>query len=197
MAQQTPDLADPGHEAFHLTADELEAGLDDVRAAPADAGTVALIVRRPEVGEREVLAEGVLDPAEGLVGDNWKARGSRHTDDGSAEVDKQLNVMSARAAALVARHPDRRALAGDQLYLDIDISQANLPPGTRLALGEAVIEVTEPPHTGCAKFTQRFGRAAIRLVNSPVGRELRLRGMCARVVEGGTVRPGDPVRKLP
>lgn len=197
MAQQTPDLTDPGHEAFHLTADELEAGLDDVRAAPADAGTVALIVRRPEVGEREVLDEGVLDPAEGLVGDNWKARGSRHTPDGSAEVDKQLNVMSARAAALVARHPDRRALAGDQLYLDIDISQANLPPGTRLALGEAVIEVTEPPHTGCAKFTQRFGRAAIRLVNSPVGRELRLRGMCARVVEGGTVRPGDPVRKLP
>jgi hypothetical protein len=196
MAQQTDDLAANPHAAFHLTADELEAGLDDVRAAPDDEGTVALIVRRPAVDQREVLAEAVLDPGEGLMGDSWKTRGSRHTPDGSAELDRQLNVMSARAVALFARQPDRRALAGDQLYLDLDLSEANLPPGTRLALGDAVIEVTEPPHTGCAKFTRRFGLDAIRLVNSPRGRELRLRGLCARVVRGGTVRAGDPVLKL-
>ena len=97
----------------------------------------------------------------------------------------------------MAVDPDRRALAGDQLHLDLDLSLANLPPGTRLALGSAVIEVTAKPHLGCAKFVDRFGRDAMRFVNSPVGRELRLRGLNARVVVAGTVRPGDEVRKLP
>jgi hypothetical protein len=197
MAQQTDHRATNPHATFHLTADELEAGLAHVRAAPADEGTVALIVRRPGVDQREVLAAGVLDPREGLMGDSWKARGSRHTPDGSAEPDRQLNVMSARAVALLARRPDRRALAGDQLYLDIDLSEANLPAGSRLALGSAVIELTAPPHRGCAKFAARFGRDALRFVNSPVGRELRLRGANARIVVPGTVRTGDEVRKLP
>ncbi|HET6772768.1 MAG TPA: MOSC domain-containing protein [Acidimicrobiales bacterium] len=180
----------------HRTTAELEAALADVRQAPADDGTVDLIVRRPATGEREVLDEGVLDLAEGLVGDNWRERGSRHTPDGAAEPDRQLNVINARLSRLVAVDPERRALAGDQLHLDLDLSIANLPPGTRLALGSAVIEVTEPPHLGCAKFVERFGREAMRFVNSPTGRELRLRGMNARVVTAGTVRPGDTVTKL-
>ncbi|MGH9232045.1 MAG: MOSC domain-containing protein [Acidimicrobiales bacterium] len=179
----------------HRTTAELEAALADVRQAPADDGTVDLIVRRPATGEREVLDEGVLDLAEGLVGDNWRERGSRHTPDGAAETDRQLNVINARLSGLVAVDPERRALAGDQLHLDLDLSIANLPPGTRLALGSAVIEVTEPPHLGCAKFVERFGREAMRFVNSPTGRELRLRGMNARVVVAGTVRPGDTVTK--
>lgn len=181
----------------HRTTAELEAALADVRQAPADDGTVDLIVRRPATGEREVLDEGVLDLAEGLVGDNWRERGSRHTPDGAAETDRQLNVINARLSGLVAVDPERRALAGDQLHLDFDLSEANVPVGTRLALGGAVIEVTPIPHTGCAKFVERFGKDAMRFVNSPEGRALRLRGLNARVVVAGTVRPGDPVRKLP
>ena len=144
-----------------------------------------------------MLDAGELDPAHGLVGDNWAQRGSRRTDDGSAHPDMQLNVINARLSTYVAVEPERRALAGDQLHLDLDLSAANLPPGTRLALGTAVIEVTEIPHTGCAKFVERFGKDAMRFVNSPLGRELRLRGLNAKVVVAGTVRPGDEVRKLP
>ena len=181
----------------HRTADELEASLDHLRAAPADLGRVDLVVRRPAPGEREVLDAGELHPDHGLVGDNWAARGSRRTDDGAAHPDMQLNVISARISHLVAVDPERRALAGDQLHIDLDLSADNLPPGTRLALGTAVIEVTDIPHTGCAKFVDRFGREAMRFVNSPHGRALRLRGLNARVVVAGTVRPGDEVRKLP
>jgi hypothetical protein len=181
----------------HLSTEDLEAALDEIRRAPADRGRVDLVVRRPSTGERELLAEGVLDLTEGLVGDNWLARGSRHTDDGTADPLAQLNVINGRLSRLVAVEPERRSLAGDQLHLDLDLSAANLPPGTRLALGSAVIEVTEKPHLGCAKFVERFGRDAMRFVNSPLGRDLRLRGLCARVVEPGTVHPGDEVRKLP
>jgi hypothetical protein len=181
---------------MHLTASRLEAGLDYVRSSPADVGRVELIVRRPVVDEREILDEGVLDLADGLVGDSWRIRGSSRTADGSAHPDMQLNVINARLSSLVAVDPDRRALAGDQLHLDLDLSHANLPAGTRLALGSAVIEVTEIPHAGCAKFRARFGADALRFVNSPTGRQLRLRGLNARVVVGGTVRQGDDVRKL-
>lgn len=181
----------------HLTTADLDAALDHIRAAPAELGLVDLVVRRSTEGEREVLVEGELHPDHGLVGDNWAARGSRRTDDGSAHPDMQLNVISARVSRLVAVDPGRRALAGDQLHLDLDLSAGNLPPGTRLALGTAVIEVTEIPHTGCAKFVQRFGRDAMRFVNSPVGRDLRLRGLNAKVVRSGMVRPGDEVRKVP
>jgi hypothetical protein len=181
---------------LHRDADELRAGLDEVRLSPAAEGTVELIVCRPAVDEREVLEEGELDPGEGLVGDCWRTRGSSSTVDGAAHPGRQLTLMNARAIALVAGTPERWALAGDQLYVDLDLSPENLPPGTRLALGSAVIETTDQLHTGCAKFTQRFGSAAIRFVNSPDGRALRLRGIYARVVEGGTVRRGDAIRKL-
>ena len=179
----------------HLSAEQLEAGLDEIRRSPADGGRVELIVRRPAVSEREVLAEGELDTVVGLVGDTWPQRRSTRTPDGSPHPDMQLNVMNARVVALLAGSPERRALAGDQLYLDLDLSKANLPAGTRLELGSAVIEVTEQPHTGCAKFSQRFGREALRFVNSEVGKALRLRGLNARVVVPGVVREGDAVGK--
>jgi hypothetical protein len=183
--------------AAHLTREELEAGLDLVRSAPRDAGTVELVVRRPAEGEREVLEEGRLDLDEGLVGDSWRRRRTRSTPDGSPNPDMQLNVMSARVVDLVAGGDrDRWALAGDQLYLDFDLSEEHLPAGTRLAVGTAVIEVTPPPHTGCAKFMQRFGVDAHKFVNAKEHRPLRLRGLCAKVVEPGPVRPGDAVRKL-
>jgi hypothetical protein len=180
-----------------LSTAELEAGLSDVRESPSDGGTVELIVRRPAVGEREVLAEAALDVDAGLAGDTWPVRGSTRTADGSSHPDMQLTVMNSRAALLVAQDPGRRMLAGDQLYVDLDLSPANLPPGTRLALGSAVIEVTDQPHLGCAKFAARFGGDAWRFVNSRAGRELRLRGLNARVVVSGTVRPGDTIRRCP
>ena len=183
--------------ARHLTTAELEAGLDEIRRAPADLGVVELIVRRPAEGEREVLPEGVLDLAEGLVGDMWRVRGSKRTPDGSAHPDMQLTLMSARVVDLVAAGDrDRWALAGDQLYVDLDLSVANLPAGTRLAFGSAVIEVTPEPHTGCAKFHARFGADAHRFVNTKRHRHLRLRGLNAKVIEPGTVATGDAIRKL-
>jgi hypothetical protein len=180
----------------HLTTDQLDAGLAHIRQSPADEGTVELIVRRPAVGEREVLDMAELNVAEGVAGDSWNVRPSARTDDGSPHPDMQLNIINARVIALIAQDPERWALAGDQLYLDLDLSEANLPAGTRLALGTAVIEVTAQPHTGCAKFSQRFGLDAHRWVNSPIGKELHLRGINARVVTPGEVRRDDVVRKL-
>ena len=180
----------------HLDTEQLEAGLAEIRRSPANEGTVELIVRRPVVDERELLEEAELDLERGLVGDDWYARGSKSTGDGSSNRDAQLTLANARAVDLVAAGDrDRWALAGDQFYVDFDISEANLPAGTRLALGTAVIEVTELPHTGCVKFSARFGNAAHRFVNTKDHRHLNLRGINARVVEPGTVRRGDSIRK--
>ncbi len=184
-------------EIKHLTMEELEAGLDEIRRAPKDEGVLELIVRRPQVEEREILEEAELHLQGGLVGDNWTKRPSSKTADGSPHPDMQINVMNARVAALVAQDKSRWHLAGDQLYLDMDLSADNLPPGTQLAIGSAVIEVTPPPHTGCQKFVARFGLDAMKFVNSSVGRELRLRGINAKVAQPGMIRVGDVAKKLP
>jgi len=182
-------------EYFELT--RLEQRLDHIREAPADGGTLELITRRPAVDEREVLTEARLDTGNGLEGDTWLVRGSSRTADGRPNPDSQLTLMSARAAAAIAGERDRWPLAGDQLYVDLDLSVTNLPPGSRVQIGSAVIEFSETPHTGCAKFQARFGNDSLRFVNSPVGRELRLRGANCRVVVSGVVRVGDAIRKLP
>ncbi len=180
----------------HLTTERLEAGLSDIRRAPKDSGVLQLIVRRPDTGEREILDEGQLDDAEGLVGDNWRARGSAGTPDGSAHPECQITIMNTRVTALVAQDKARWHLAGDQLYVEMDISRENMPPGTRLAIGDAVLEVSAKPHTGCGKFVERFGADAMKFVNSAVGRELCLRGINTWVIEPGAVSVGDTVRKL-
>ncbi len=174
----------------------LEAGLDNIRGAPRAEGRVELIVCRPTPGARRVLDEASLDTTAGLVGDGWLARGNRHTPDGSANPAEQLTLMNARAAALIAGPVDRWPLAGDQLYVEFDLSGEHLPPGTRVAIGTAVVTISEEPHTGCAKFSQRFGRDALRFVNSPAGRALNLRGINTKIVESGIVRVGDTIRKL-
>jgi MOSC domain-containing protein YiiM len=181
--------------SMHLDTAALEDGLEEIRRAPRHAGTVELIVRRPAQEEREVVAEAQLDPAAGLVGDNWRQRGSRATGDGSAHPEMQLTMMGARTAALIARTRERWPLAGDQLFVDLDLSTANLPPGTLLEVGTATIEITDQPHTGCGKFVRRFGVDAMRFVNTELGRQLNLRGIYARIVTGGTVRTGDSIRK--
>ena len=174
-----------------------ERWLSEVRRSPADYGTLELIVRRPTVNEREILESGELDVTVGLVGDNWLARGSRMMPDGAADPEAQLNIMNSRCARLVAGGDARMHLAGDQLFVDLDLSRENLPAGTRLQIGTAVIEVTARPHTGCAKFTRRFGLAAHRWVNGKVGSQQRLRGICAKVVVPGTITAGDQIVKVP
>jgi hypothetical protein len=173
-----------------VTFEEIEV---DVRAAPSAVGTVRLIVRRPAVDAREIVEEARFDVDEGLVGDTWRTRGSSSTPDGAADSQAQVTVMSVRVATALAGDIDRWPLAGDQLYVDFDISEENLPPGTRLRIGEAELEVSAKPHTGCAKFSARFGVEALKMVSSPTGRSLRLRGMNARVATGGVVRVGDAV----
>jgi hypothetical protein len=182
--------------ALHRSLPELEAGLGSILQAPKDAGRLDLIVRRPGIDQREVLDAAELDVRLGLVGDSWSTRGSSRTADGTAHPDMQLNIMSSRVIQLIAQERSRWQLAGDQLFLDLDLSAENLPPGTRLALGSAVIEVTNQPHTGCKKFVERFGVDAMKLINSPLGRRLHLRGINARVFHAGIVRVGDIARKL-
>src|SRR5262252_8708703 len=179
-----------------LTAAELEAGLAAIVQSPADHGVLEMIVRRPAVGVREAIAEGELDPVVGLVGDSWSTRRSRRTADGSPHPDMQINVMSARVVALLAQDRSRWPLAGDQLYVDLDLSEANLPAGTRLRIGSAEVEVSAVPHTGCAKFVARFGQDAMTFVNAPGHRELRLRGMNTRIVRSGTIRVGDAITRV-
>jgi hypothetical protein len=180
----------------HLTTNEIDAGIQDVLRSPKDEGVLRMIVRRPKVNEREVLEEGDLDAAVGLTGDTWNVRSSTRTDDGSPHPDMQLNVMNARVIALLAQDRARWPLAGDQLYIDLDLSAANLPPGTRLSLGSAIIEITPQPHTGCQKFVARFGLDAMKYVNSRRGKELRLRGLNAKVVQPGRIHVGDAVRRI-
>ena len=184
-------------EVRQLTLSELEAALPGALRSPKDDGTLDLIVRRPALGRRDVLDAGELDLVTGLVGDTWNIRASKRTPDGSPHPDMQITLMNSRVIAMIAGESTRWGLAGDQLYVDLDISAENVPPGTRLAIGSAVIEVTDQPHTGCAKFLKRFGVDATKFVNSPRGLALRLRGINARVVIPGRIQSGDRIRKLP
>lgn len=175
---------------------DFEPFLAGVRSAPTDGGRVELLVLRPDRERRQLVDEVALDPAIGVAGDNWAARPSRSTPDGSADPEDQVTIMSTRVLAAIAPDRDAWPLAGDQVYVDADLSAANLPAGTRVALGTAILVISEKPHTGCAKFSERFGSDALRWINSPVGRELRMRGVNARIERAGVVRVGDALRKL-
>ncbi len=179
----------------HRTPEELEAALEHIRDSPSDSGELLLIVRRPRENERETLDEGDLDLEVGLVGDDWLARGNPLYEDGRAHPLAQLTIMNSRVLEVMAGPVERWPLAGDQLYVDLDLSDDNLPAGSRLAVGDTLLEVTAKPHTGCSKFIQRFGLAAMRWVNSSDGMRLRLRGLNTRVIKPGTIRVGDRVTK--
>jgi len=180
----------------YVEAAELDAGLPHIFESPAEVGTIELVVRRPAEGEREILDEATLDLEQGMVGDRWRrARPGAYGDDDDGKA-AQVTLMNARVIDLIAGERERWALAGDQLYVDFDLREENLPVGSRLQVGTATLEVSGLPHTGCAKFTARFGSAATRFTNAKERRDLRLRGMNTRIVEPGTVRPGDTIRKL-
>ena len=183
-------------EITHQSVEALNAGLDVVKQSPSDLGVLDLIVRRPELLTRESLETGQLNIVQGLVGDSWIARPSKRTDDGSPHPDMQLTIINTRLISLVAQQKNRWQLAGDQLYIDMDLSNRNLPAGTRLSLGKAIIEITDQPHTGCAKFTERFGLNALKFINSPEGKSLRLRGIYAKTVQSGKISVGDVAVKL-
>ena len=177
----------------HLTVAELDAGLAEIARSPKDNGVLKMIVSRPQVDARQALQTGQLDPQEGLVGDSWHSRGSAG---GPANLEAQLTLMNARVIDLLSQDQERWQLAGDQLFVDLDLSEANLPPGTRLEIGSALVEVTALPHTGCSKFVSRFGMDAMNFVNSPLGRQLHLRGIYTKVIQPGTIRVGDTIRKI-
>lgn len=178
-----------------LSQQQLESGIPHIQQSPLHEGTVELIVCRPKTGERRELTEGELDSTLGLKGDNWLERGYRKTPDGSAHPDMQLNIMNARAIDLIAGDRSRWSLAGDQFYVDLNLSYDNIPPGTRLKIGQALIEITAEPHLGCQKFLERFGKDAVLFVNSEAGKSLNLRGVNAKVIEPGIVKSGDLISK--
>jgi hypothetical protein len=180
----------------YLSMQELETALDHLRAAPKDEGVVHLIVCRPDVDQRKVLEVAEFDPLKGMIGDNWIRRGSSRTPDGSSHPETQVNIMNSRVIELVAGDKERWPLAGDQLYIDMDLSKQNLPAGAHIQIGSAVLEVSALPHTGCHKFVSRFGVDAMRFVNSGVGKDLCLRGINARVVQGGVVKVGEVAKKI-
>lgn len=180
----------------HLTMQELEAALDHLRETPKDDGILELIVCRPDVDQRAVLEQADLDPLKGLIGDNWHVRPSSKTPDGSPHPEMQINIMNSRVTALVAHERERWSLAGDQLYIDMDLSKENLPAGSRIQVGSAILEVSPWPHTGCHKFVARFGMEAMKFVNSTLGKELCLRGINAKVVQAGTVKVGQTAKKI-
>jgi len=177
----------------HRTPAQLDAALDTIRQSPKSAGTVVMIVRRPAVNQREIIGTALLDTVTGLAGDNWLARGDRKQPGGHANADMQLNLMNARTIAAIAGDQTHWPLAGDQFFVDLDLGKANLPPGTQLEIGSALIEVTAEPHLGCKKFASRFGADAVQFVNSAQGKVLNLRGINARIIRNGQVRVGDSI----
>ncbi len=182
-------------EVKYLTVDELEKGLDYIRESPKNNGVIEMIVCRPERNQRIVMTEGIIDPDEGLVGDNWRSRSMEKDSIREDHLDRQITLMNSRSAALLAVNKERWALAGDQLYIDMDLGKENLPSGTKLHIGTVILEVTDKPHTGCDKFRDRYGMEAVRFVNSNEGKLLNLRGINTRVIRGGVIKVGDAVKK--
>lgn len=179
----------------YLTMDQLNEGIPSIESSPQNAGTLEAIVIRPATDQRQSLASCELSPKGGVHGDNWALGCWKSLPDGSPHPDVQVAMMNSRAIQLIAGESDRWPLAGDNLFVDLDLSESNLPPGTQLQIGEATLEITEIAHNGCKKFAERFGTDAVKFVNSPAGKQMHLRGIYAKIVEPGTVNVGDVITK--
>ena len=182
--------------ATHLTLEQLQKGLPQIEASPKDKGTLRAIVIRPLTDERKSLDRCELSFKGGVHGDNWADGCWMKQEDGSPHPDVQVAIMNSRAIDLIAGEEERWPLAGDNLFVDFDLSEDNLPPGTRVIVGGVLLEITEVPHNGCKKFAERFGKDAVKFVNSTAGKQLHLRGIYAKVIDAGTVRVGDSVIKV-
>ncbi len=179
-----------------LTFEALSERWKHLDSSPADIGTVDMIVRRPDIDQREELQAAQFNEMEGLAGDNWLTRGSTSTADGSAHPEAQITLMNSRVIQLITGDKSRWAEAGDQLFVDFDLSMDNLPAGSRIQIGEVIMEISRKPHTGCAKFARRFGASARKWVMTEAGSAARLRGVNARVIRAGTIQVKDPISKL-
>ncbi len=171
-----------------VSVEDLEAGWRKTEKSPQDLGAVEMIVRRPKPEEREEMESATFTAEAGLAGDDWLRR--------SANPDAQITMMNSRLIHLLAGDKSRWALSGDQLFVDLDISQDNLPAGARLRIGEVVMEVSPLPHTGCTKFARRFGGAARKWVMTDEGQQARRRGVYTKVIVDGEIRVGDRIQKL-
>lgn len=172
---------------------DLETILEDVRNSPTEVGKILLIAVRPANGERLVVDQARMSTETGLEGDNWL---DRSADKDNVSRHNQLTLMNSRFADAITPDGKGWELAGDQLYVDFDISLENAPAGTLLQVGGATIRISEEPHTGCAKFVRRFGREMLKMTQTDVGKDLRLRGVNASVIESGTVCTGDSIRRV-
>src|SRR5688572_8480293 len=180
----------------HLSPEEVEEGVQNIKQAPKDSGSLQMIVRRPAVDGREMVTKAKLDTSLGLEGDNWKDRGSSHTSDNSADPEAQITLMNSRVIDLLTNEKELWQLAGDQLFVEIDLSVDNLPPLSKIQIGSAILEISAKPHTGCKKFSGRFGIEALEFISTPLGKSLRMRGVNAKVIQSGEIQVGNTVKKL-
>lgn len=180
----------------HLTLEELNNDLAEIRQSPSEKGVLKAIVIRPASDDRTSLTECEISPELGVHGDNWATGCWMTLPDGTPHPDVQVAIMNARVIQLISPEVDRRPLAGDNLYVDLDLSVDNLQPGDQLSVGSGILEITEVAHNGCGKFAERFGADAVKFVNSAAGRKLRLRGIYARIVKAGAIHVGDKISKL-
>lgn len=181
---------------IQFTLEHLQTQLNHIQASPKDSGSVLLIVRRPATEERKIISQGRLVPASGLEGDNWRERGSTSMPDGSANPEAEITLMNTRVIQALTQDETRWALAGDQFFVDFDLSEENIPAGTRLALGSAIVEVSPLPHNGCKKFSARFGVDALKFISMAENKPLRMRGINAKIIQAGEVKQGDLIRKV-
>ena len=180
----------------YIASSEIEARFEWVLEAPADAGRVESLVIRPAVNQREPLQRVMFSPQQGVEGDNWLSSCWKKLPSGESDPDVQVAIMNARMIEVLTNDKSRWPLAGDQLFVDFDLSVGNLAVGDRLQVGAAVLEITAEPHRGCSKFKKRFGQDALTFVNSPQGDVHRLRGVYAKIVSAGEVCVGDSVSKI-
>lgn len=179
-----------------LTIEEIESRLENIKQSPKDAGVIVLLVCRPATDERQIITKAKLELQNGLEGDNWKTRGSKSTPDKSADPEAQITLMNSRVIDLLTEHQNDWQLAGDQIFVDFDLSLDHLPPHSKIQVGSAILEISAKPHTGCKKFSDRFGIQALEFISTPQGKSLRMRGVNARVIQAGEIHVGDVVRKV-
>jgi len=175
---------------------ELELGIDEIKSSPKDSGVLEMIVRRPETETREIINSVEINLENGLAGDNWKARGSTHTSDHSADPETQITLMNTRVIQLLSGDKENWGWAGDQLFVDMDLSMDNLPPHSQIQIGSVILEISAKPHTGCKKFSGRYGIEALEFISTPLGKSLRMRGVNAKVIQSGDIQVGDVIKKL-